>query len=323
MVKVLFIGKYPPIEGGTATAAYWRNKELQKYNFIFEVVTSIPEDNEYKIEYSETDKHVHLLCEKTPWHIPYSQLFSEKLISKALEVANINKIDVVEGNYLFPYGFAAYVVSKVINRPLILRHAGSDLYRISTNSMFVTLLKEMASQAKIVVTNDESKEMWKNMCEKARIVISSRYVPDPKYFCIAGKHEDVVFMSKVTEKWDKFQLKYYYDFLRRNNYVGNIKVFSNQYSIKVFREFFNSKGYEILENSFVMPDMVPHILSNTKYLLLSQIPFGINEESNIYKEGIVAGCIPVCMENIVHSKLDFDYFSYIKMQRVIYEEAIR
>lgn len=322
MVHVLFIGKYPPIQGGTATAAYWRNKELQKQDMSFEVITCIPANNEYLTDYAIKNDHEHLLCEKTAWHIPYSQLFSEQLVSKALEIAEQQQVDVVEGNYLFPYGFAAYVVSKIINKPLILRHAGSDLYRISDHSMFTMLLKEMALHAKVIVTNRESEGKWKRICDRARTIVSGRYVPDPAYFNDGGAHEEAAFLGKVTEKWNRKQLEYYYKYLVENRYSGKIRVYSNKSAIDVFNDYFSPRGYLVEGHPFVVPEKVPEILRDVKYLLVSQIPDGIPEESNIYMEGVAAGCVPVCEINKNITSEDMDFSKYIKTQRIIYKEAL-
>lgn len=322
MVNVLFIGKYPPIQGGTATAAYWRQKELRCKGVNFEIITCIPADNDFFISSDMESENIHLICDKTPWHIPYSQLFSERLISKALEIAENQKFDVVEGNYLFPYGFAAYVVSKIINKPLILRHAGSDLYRVANKKMFLSLLKEMASHAKIIVTNRESENKWKTIYGDSNTVVSSRYVPNPNVFQKDGKHNQVAFVGKVTEKWDRSQLEYYYNYLCKRNYIGKIRVYSNDSTIEIFDEFFSSRRYEIEGYQFVMPEEIPGILRDIKYLLVSKIPSGIPEESNIYLEGISAGCILVCVDNKDFVQPDMDFMNYINTQYEIYKEAM-
>lgn len=323
MAKVLFIGKYPPVQGGTATAAYWRQKELVKHGLNFEVVTSIPRDNEFHIEYDIEEKHVHTLCDKVPWHIPYSQLYSERLVSKSLELADQQDFDLVEGSYLFPYGFAAFVVAKLLDKPLILRHAGSDLYRIPESRMFYRIMKEMALQAKIVVTNYESERVWKHISDNIKTVVSERYVPAPTVFSKAGKHVNVSFLGKVTEKWDRNQLEYYCSYLDLNRYEGNIQVYSNDYTISVFDNYFTAKGYKVEGHHFVMPEFVPEILKDTKYLLVSKIPDGIPEESNIYLEGIEAGCVPVCQMKETTGKSKPCFAEYIEKQCEIYEEALK
>ena len=142
-MNVLYIGKYPPMEGGTATAAYWRIKELRQRGISFEVLTCLPMSKDYVIEDFTDEENLHIVKEKLPWHIPYSQLYAEQLISSSIKLFELKNFDVIEGCYLFPYGFAAYVVSELFNRPLILRHAGSDLCRLVKGSSLSSLLTKM------------------------------------------------------------------------------------------------------------------------------------------------------------------------------------
>lgn len=67
-MNVLYIGKYPPIEGGTASAAYWRMEALAKQGISFQVVTCITDDSDYRIgdaPYSETVHVLHKKCHGT------------------------------------------------------------------------------------------------------------------------------------------------------------------------------------------------------------------------------------------------------------------
>ena len=319
MARVLFIGKYPPIQGGTSAAAYWRIKELINNGIDFEIVTSAV-DKEYTTPYLKND-NLNFINNKIPWHIPYSQLYSERLVSKGLEIAKIKEIDIVESNYLFPYGFAAYVISKIIHKPLLLRHAGSDLYRVSNDFSLRMILKEMAFHAKMIVTNEESKNKWKDIYENINLVVAPRYVPNPNYFIKTGENQGTAFLGKVTEKWNRQQLDYYYNCLKKLNYRGDINIYSNEETTIIFKEYFEKRGYHVVGNGFVYPNQVPNILQKTKYLLISEIPSGIPEKSNIYLEGIISGCIPICNFNYI-TKLDFDYDEYIKTQKMIYEELI-
>lgn len=319
MARVLFIGKYPPIQGGTSAAAYWRIKELINNGIDFEIVTSAV-DNDYTTPYLKND-NINFINNKTPWHIPYSQLYSERLVSKGLEIAKIKEIDIVESNYLFPYGFAAYVISKIIHKPLILRHAGSDLYRVSNDFALRMVLKEMTSHAKIIVTNEESKNKWKDIYENVKLVVTPRYIPNPNYFYDTGENQGTAFLGKVTDKWNRQQLDYYYNSLKKLNYRGNINIYSNEKTEIIFKEYFKKRGYLVIGNRFVYPGEVPKILQKTKYLLISEIPIGIPEKSNIYLEGLFSGCIPICKSNHT-TKLELDYDEYIKTQKMIYEEFI-
>ena len=63
-MNILFIGKYPPIEGGTASTAYWRHKGLLKYGINFEIITCILNDSDYCIPKYNCNKNVHVLFER-------------------------------------------------------------------------------------------------------------------------------------------------------------------------------------------------------------------------------------------------------------------
>lgn len=322
-MKVLFIGKYPPIQGGTASAAYWRILNLKKYNINFDIITAIVQNNEYYINEYKPENNVYIITEKMPWHIPYSQLYAEQLISKALELSEINDYDVIEGSYLFPYGFAAYVVSKILNKPLILRHAGSDLQRISESKNISRILSEMISSARCVVTYDDCVKKWSKIYDIENLYITSRYIPDPYIFRkskLIGNN--TVFLGKITPKWENEQFDYWYDYIVNHTSERKIHVYSNQYTIEEFKKYFVSKGIEIIENEFVTPQTVPKILDESKYVLVSQIPSGISEESNIYKEARIMGCTIVC-RNTGMMITETDFNEYLSEQIEIYNGVLR
>lgn len=320
-MNILFIGKYPPVEGGTATAAYWRHKELKKYNIEFEVITCILNESEYFIPNSDIDEKVHVISDRIPWHIPYSQLYAEQLISQALAIAEKREFDAVEGSYLFPYGFAAYVVAKILDKPLILRHAGSDLNRIISTQQLDIILKKMTSEAKIIVTYRDCEHTWHELNPNAKLFFAERYVPNPTFFNSSGKHCNAVFFGKITEKWNRKQFDYYVSKLKDCGYVGVIDIYSNDYTVDAFKAYFEEHGFKISQHTFVMPQDVPNILREAQYVLLSEIPSGIPEESNLFSEAVMCGCKVLCSNE--HYMPQITYGEYIKQQINIYEEAVR
>ena len=307
-MNVLYIGKYPPIEGGTATAAYWRIKELRQRGIFFEVLTCLPINKDYVIKGFSDEENLHIVREKLPWHIPYSQLYAEQLISLSIKLFELKSFDAVEGCYLFPYGFSAYIVSNLFNRPLILRHAGSDLYRLATS---------------VLVTYKECLKTWSDFDVEPKLQVTSRYTPNPVIFKSEGEHTQTTFLGKITEKWNRRQFDYYYNFLMQNNYCGIIRVYSNRYTVEEFSRYFQSKGYSVIGNSFVTPDKVPQILQDTKYLLISEIPNSIEESSNCFVEAISAGCVPVCADKRLKLHINLDFRNYINEQLNIYEGIIK
>lgn len=320
-MNVLYIGKYPPIEGGTAAAAYWRIKKLRRFGINFEVITCFSLNDEYVIKPFVPRQHLHLINEKTAWHIPYSQLYSERLISEGLKLSEQINFDLIEGCYLFPYGFGAYVIAKILNKPLIIRHAGSDLYRLSKTGDFNGLMLDMINSAKLIVTYKECVKRWSALGAHSNLYITSRYVPDPSVFFSEGSHLDAVFLGKITDRWNRSQFDYYHSKLKKAGDISCIKVYSSERAIKEFENYFNDKGYNVIGNPFVMPSKVPEILKSAKYLLISEPPKEIPECSNCLVEGLMSGC------SIIRSDKNFKYIpemnfeKYLREQLEIYERV--
>ena len=153
----------------------------------------------------------------------------------------------------------------------------------------------------------------------SKLQVTLRYTPNPAIFQSEGKHIETTFLGKITEKWNRRQFDYYYDFLMEHMYCGAIKVYSNSYTVEEFLRYFQSKGYDVIGNSFVSPDRVPRILQDTKYLLVSETPNGVQESSNCFAEAISAGCVPVCADKNVKSAVNLDFESYISEQLNIYK----
>ena len=63
-------------------------------------------------------------------HIPQTNPVITKLTSLALEAIEANGSELVVGFYLEPYAVAAHLAAKLSGRPLVIRHAGSDVGRL-------------------------------------------------------------------------------------------------------------------------------------------------------------------------------------------------
>lgn len=319
-MNILFIGKYPPIEGGTASTAYWRHKELLKHGINFEIVTCILNDSDYCIPKYNYNENVHVLSERVSWHIPYSQLYAEQLISLALRIAKNKEFDAVEGAYLFPYGFAAFVVAKILDKPLILRHAGSDLHRIISTGQFDDVVREMTSNAKVIVTYKDCEDTWKRIDTNARLYFTERYVPNTLFFHDDEKGQNAVFLGKITEKWNRNQFDYFLSGLKEREYYSAISVYSNDYTVSAFKDYFEKQGFIVKPYSFIAPEEVPSVLKNAKYVLLSEVPSGILEESNLFPEAVKCGCEVICASEHRMPKITYD--EYIQQQIKIYKETV-
>lgn len=182
-MRVLLLGKFPPGQGGIASKTYWLYRSLARRGFIFDIVTLVPDlyASQDQVEVP-SGVHVRLLQSNTkgPWFIPGGGLETERLIAAAIEMAAAKRPDVVECNYLAPYGTAAMVVSRLLGVPLIVRHAGSDLVKLLGWDQTRAALESLLSSADLVVSNGDAIDRLKRLTSK--IIVLPRYVPDPEWF---------------------------------------------------------------------------------------------------------------------------------------------
>ena len=98
-MNLLYIGKYPPLEGGVGAAAFWRIKELRTRGYNIDILTAKNKSEIYVSEFNTDDQKYHLIQSKSCWHIPYSPLLLERMVSYGLKLVSNNKFDCIEGNY--------------------------------------------------------------------------------------------------------------------------------------------------------------------------------------------------------------------------------
>mgnify|MGYP001593151518 FL=1 len=161
-MKVAFISKYPPIEGGVAAQTYWLAKGLGEKGVKVDVITNCWEvEEKYRIEMNASDLREFMpknVCvhstdpfEKLAY-IPYTNPDIAKLASLAIEVIKKNNSDLIDSWYLMPYGIAAFIAHTITNKPFILRHAGSDITRLLESPSLNRLFREVILRAKYIYT---------------------------------------------------------------------------------------------------------------------------------------------------------------------------
>lgn len=168
-MKICIIGKYPPIEGGVCATNYWLAHGLAEAGHEVYVVTNAGEvEAAYRMTLEEADRD-HLeprfdsggfvrLFDSEPLgggkttHIPQSNPFVSKLASTATQVIREYGCDVIFGHYFEPYAVAGHLASGWTGTPMVVRHAGSDLDRLSKIPTLATTYKEMLRSAAGVVT---------------------------------------------------------------------------------------------------------------------------------------------------------------------------
>jgi glycosyltransferase involved in cell wall biosynthesis len=153
-MRACFIGKYPPIQGGVSARNYWIARWLAESGHHVHVVTNAAEvEPEFRIGFLPEDLAFPGVPADEVWlpsgsrsatlhlsqtvphgpearHIPDHNPFVTKLASLAIEAIERDRLDAVIASYFEPYAVAAWVAAKLTGRPLIVRHAGSDVGRL-------------------------------------------------------------------------------------------------------------------------------------------------------------------------------------------------
>ncbi len=168
-MKICMITKYPPIEGGVSSKAYWTAKALGELGHEVHVVTNALEvEDEYREVFDLSDpnyqpKNVYVhstdpapTIEANPSHIPFSKMYCEKLASLAIKVIEENDIDVIDSRFLVPYSVAGFIAKTVTGVPQVISHAGSDLQRLLPSPYLNTLLKKTLKSANRIISNAET-----------------------------------------------------------------------------------------------------------------------------------------------------------------------
>jgi len=173
-MKICFLGKYPPIEGGVSATNYWLAHGLAKKGHEIHVVTNAREvEPAYRMHLDELSDPADAAHYESAFpssggsvvvhateafsairmeHIPRSNPFVTKLASVATETIRLHACNLVFAYYYEPYAVAGHLAATWTGTPLVVKHAGSDLDRLMRVPGMATTYKEILRRADAVVT---------------------------------------------------------------------------------------------------------------------------------------------------------------------------
>lgn len=166
-MRICFICKYPPIEGGVSSKIYWLAKALGERGHEVHIVTNALEvEDEYREtldindpNYSPKNVYIHSTdplptIEANPSHIPFSKMYCEKLASLAIKVIEEYNIEVIDSWYLIPYCVSGFIAKSFTNVPQIIRYGGSDSQRLYPSPYLKNLLDKIIKSAESTMNNE-------------------------------------------------------------------------------------------------------------------------------------------------------------------------
>lgn len=290
-MKILLIGKYPPMQGGISSKTYWLYKSLEKKGFEFKIVTF--QDDKYSIQGFDSDSNVVIVNEKKPpWHLPPTSLLADRLINSSFKTVESFDPDIIETNYLWPFSNAALMISKMIKKPFLIRHAGSDIQKFHGDNEFREIMGLYFKNASVVITNVTSRQLIEEMCYGSeKILCVPRYIPDPGVFRQndTPKAYDILFAGKINYYWKRKGMMLLLEVIRKRKLKALFHI-GGKYVNQVL-DLISSKGLDedISVSSFVVPEEMPSIYNASRYVWCWEEEGTIDDFSNIIWEAIFCG----------------------------------
>lgn len=163
-MKVLIVGKRPPLQGGTAldTWKFARDMVSRGHEVVF--LSNVHDAaNNYRMWFDEEDlsefarlssgiKYIDPSILNRGSFIPFTAASETLMFGAGLKDAE--EADVIVGWYMQPFGFVASLLSKTFNKPLYLVHAGSDLGRLSKHEDLNNAYKWAISNGVLITPNN-------------------------------------------------------------------------------------------------------------------------------------------------------------------------
>lgn len=192
-MRVLLLGKMPPIQGGTASRTLSLAVDLARLghtgviisnsaNVGLEMSTHGEDLENFLLGHLQRAFEVIEVAKQVPRHIPYSEAFETRLLGTALDLEW--DFDLVVGYYFQPYGFAAALAASIMDVPCILFHAGSDLRRICSSSEFLEAYRSIFRGCTIVANSPKAKMLLRSHFDGSgvRVIDCARGNRIPTYF---------------------------------------------------------------------------------------------------------------------------------------------
>jgi glycosyltransferase involved in cell wall biosynthesis len=312
-MRICFITKYPPIQGGVSSRAYWQAKALGTLGHEVHIVTnSLEVEDDYKEIFDITDpdflpNNVFLhstSADSNPWHIPFSHAYSERLANLAIDVIRQYDIQVIESNFILPYGIAGNIAKSITGIPQILRHAGSDIGKLFASSSYSSLFKYIFQHVDMILTYPQLKELFISMgISEHRISIDDKVIvditafnPDVKPFSLLeysnkfSGYPILTYIGKINYYWKSKGLMELVEAAKDIKEDFLLLFFSNGKGLREFQLFLEEKGLadKSLFLNFLPPWSIPSVIKLSTCVVIPERDFPIQYHIPILPKEVMA-----------------------------------
>ena len=214
-MRICLIGKFPPIEGGVSMRTYWVAHALARRGHDVHVITNAKEveppfrmlmrDEDWSrcgasyghgsVSIQWTDPVDH-----SQTYVPMASPFVSKLVSLAAHAHGERPFDVVHSFYMEPYGVAAHLVAEMVQRPHVVRMAGSDAGRLWHHQQFAPLYDHVLRSADAVLASGEvARRALTRGIHPSRIFSGGNFTVPEDVFTPAGPVLDLAILRREAE----------------------------------------------------------------------------------------------------------------------------
>lgn len=190
--RVVVFGKMPPIQGGVSARTLAFVTALREQGEHVTVVTNAASVEPAWAAHLDAADIARLADELVgvdvrdvtadpiPFHIPQSSAFETRLIGAGLSA--VRDADLVIGWYFQPYGVAAALIARMLGKPCVLMHAGSDLARLGSTPTLAEAYRKIFEECWVVSTSARSRPLLEPLFDHQRIIDASPGYRLPRYF---------------------------------------------------------------------------------------------------------------------------------------------
>jgi len=313
-MKICIISKYPPIEGGVSERVYWLAKALGERGHEMHVVTNAREvENEYREiiddndpEFIPNNVHFHSTNPDTnPWHIPFSKAYTERIANLAIEIIEKYDIQIIDTYYILPYAISGFIAKNITGKPMILRHAGSDIGKLFSSTAYQTLFKSVFQRVDKIITIPQLKKMFLSLGVKESVidfddrvsVDTNAFNPEIDPFPLSDYLDDdipecpiITYIGKINYYWQTKGLFELVEAVRTIKSDFRLLFVSNGKGLTEFKNLIKEKN---LENrsifiDFVPPWKVPSIIKLSTCVVIPEREFPIKNHMPILPREVMA-----------------------------------
>lgn len=324
-IPICLISKYPPIEGGESSKAYWLAKALGRRGIEVHIVTNAWEvEDDYRITFDSADlahyQPHNVFVHNTdpfvePHYIPFSKPFTEKLASYAIEVIKRYNIEIIDSWYILPYVISAYLAKILTGKPQIMRHAGSDMTRLISSPYLNTLFTSIFCSVDKIITYRSKHEYF-----------SALNIPDEKIFLLSNVSVDTGAFHPDVTPLDLSAYKTNIDHVPIITYIGKIGITKGMYELveaashitDMYVLLFVTKGIGLddfkkhvvslglmdkcIFMDFVPPWKIPAIIKRSTCVVVAERDFPITQHSPILPREVMAVGKCLIISNEIYCK---------------------